>query len=125
MRCLGNARSINLPRCPLPGERPARTLRDAGNYIRKLRETEGDTPEWRLAIQMPYQIGRPHMAFNPELQMNVLTWRPQTANSTGKVLSIPVLPFLQEALDAMPRVTALTFLTTDYGTPARISRYLR
>jgi hypothetical protein len=37
---------------PLPGERPARTLRDAGNYIRKLREMERDTPEWRLAIQM-------------------------------------------------------------------------
>jgi hypothetical protein len=37
---------------PLPGERPARTLRDAGNYISKLSESERDTPEWRLAIQM-------------------------------------------------------------------------
>jgi hypothetical protein len=37
---------------PLPGERPARTLRDAGNYIRKLPESERDTPEWRLAVQM-------------------------------------------------------------------------
>jgi hypothetical protein len=37
---------------PLPGERPARTLRDAGNYIRKLPELERDTPEWRMAIQM-------------------------------------------------------------------------
>jgi hypothetical protein len=37
---------------PLPGERPARTLRDAGNYIRKLSESERDTPEWRLAVQM-------------------------------------------------------------------------
>jgi integrase/recombinase XerD len=75
-----------------------------------------------------YQIGRPHMAFNAEIQGNMLTWRPQkTANSTGKVLSIPVLPFLQEALDAMPkpkgtldvmpRATALTFLTNDYGKP--------
>jgi integrase/recombinase XerD len=76
-----------------------------------------------------YQIGRPHMAFNAEIQGNVLTWRPQkTANSSGKVLSIPVLPFLQEALDAMPKptetfdvipkaTTALTFLTNDYGKP--------
>ena len=65
-----------------------------------------------------YQIGRSHMVFNSGLQMNVLTWRPQkTANSTGKVLSIPVLPFLQEALDAMPKGTALTFLTTDHGRP--------
>lgn len=37
---------------PLPGERPARTLRDAANYIRKLPESQRDTPEWRLAIQM-------------------------------------------------------------------------
>ena len=37
---------------PLPGRRPAKTLRDAGNYIRDLPETERDKPEWRLAIQM-------------------------------------------------------------------------
>jgi hypothetical protein len=37
---------------PLPGERPARTLRNAGNYIRELPQSERDTPEWRLAIQM-------------------------------------------------------------------------
>jgi integrase/recombinase XerD len=69
-----------------------------------------------------YQIGRPHMAFNPEIQMNVLTWRPQkTSRSTGKVLSIPVLPLLQEALDATPKSKAkeavLTFMTNDYGKP--------
>jgi integrase/recombinase XerD len=65
-----------------------------------------------------YQIGRQHMAFNPEIQANVLTWRPQkTAKSTGKVLSIPVLPFLQEALDAMPKGAVLPFITNDYGKP--------
>lgn len=37
---------------PLPGERPARTLRDAANYIRKLPQSQRETPEWRLAIQM-------------------------------------------------------------------------
>ena len=37
---------------PLHGERPARTLRDAGNYIRKLPESERNTREWRLAVQM-------------------------------------------------------------------------
>lgn len=37
---------------PLPSGPPARTLRDAANYIKKLSETERDTPEWRLAIQM-------------------------------------------------------------------------
>ena len=37
---------------PLPNGPPARTLRDAANYIKKLSETERDTPEWRMAIQM-------------------------------------------------------------------------
>lgn len=37
---------------PLPGGRPARTLRDAGDYIRRLPESERDRPEWRLAVQM-------------------------------------------------------------------------
>jgi hypothetical protein len=36
----------------LPSGRPARTLRDAGDYIRKLPESERNTPEWRLAVQM-------------------------------------------------------------------------
>jgi integrase len=37
--------------------------------------------------------------------------------TTGKSLSIPVLPFLQEALDAMPKSDVLTFLANDYGKP--------
>jgi hypothetical protein len=37
---------------PLPSGPPARTLRDAANYIRKLSASERDTPELRLAIQM-------------------------------------------------------------------------
>jgi hypothetical protein len=37
---------------PLPNSPPARTLRDAANYIRKLTGSERDTPECRLAIQM-------------------------------------------------------------------------
>jgi hypothetical protein len=37
---------------PLPSGPPARTLRDAANYIRKLPQSERDLPEWRLAIQM-------------------------------------------------------------------------
>ena len=37
---------------PLPGEGPARTLRDAANYIKKLPRSQRNTPEWRLAIQM-------------------------------------------------------------------------
>ena len=37
---------------PLPSGPPARTLRDAANYIKNLPLSEHDTPEWRLAIQM-------------------------------------------------------------------------
>ena len=37
---------------PLPSGPPARTLRDAANYIKNLPRSEHDTPEWRLAIQM-------------------------------------------------------------------------
>jgi hypothetical protein len=37
---------------PLPNGAPARTLRDAANYIRALPKSERETPECRLAIQM-------------------------------------------------------------------------
>jgi hypothetical protein len=37
---------------PLPSGAPARTLRDAANYIKKLPKSEYDRPEWRLAVQM-------------------------------------------------------------------------
>ena len=36
----------------LPNGGPARTLRDAANYIRKLPKSEHDGREWRLAIHM-------------------------------------------------------------------------
>jgi hypothetical protein len=37
---------------PLPKGPPARTLRDAANYIKKLPASERETPECRLAIQV-------------------------------------------------------------------------
>jgi hypothetical protein len=37
---------------PLPSGAPARTLRDAAHYIKKLPNSEHDRPEWRLAVQM-------------------------------------------------------------------------
>jgi hypothetical protein len=37
---------------PLLRGRPARTLRDAGNFIKDLPEIERDAPEWQLAVQM-------------------------------------------------------------------------
>jgi hypothetical protein len=35
---------------PLPSGPPARTLRDAANFIKKLPKAEHDSPEWRLAV---------------------------------------------------------------------------
>jgi hypothetical protein len=37
---------------PLPSGAPARTLRDAANYIKNLSKAEHDSPEWRLAVHM-------------------------------------------------------------------------
>ena len=37
---------------PLPSGPPARTLRDAANYIKMLPMPERETSEWRLAVQM-------------------------------------------------------------------------
>jgi hypothetical protein len=36
----------------LPKGPPARTIRDAANYIRTLSESQRDRNEWRLAVQM-------------------------------------------------------------------------
>lgn len=62
-------------------------------------------------------IGRQHLKFDPERNRWSLTWRPHKTKRTGKVLSVPVLPRLQEALDAMPKGDAMTFLATTYGMP--------
>jgi len=37
---------------PLPNGAPARTLREASNYIKRLPKSQRDRPEWRLAIKM-------------------------------------------------------------------------
>ncbi len=37
---------------PLPSGRPARTLREAGEFIRQLPRSERDRPEWRAAVHL-------------------------------------------------------------------------
>ena len=57
----------------------------------------------------------PHVA--PTLD-ETLTWRPsKTLRSTGKTPTIPIMPNLQAALDAMPKSDALCFLTTNHARP--------
>ena len=59
-----------------------------------------------------HQIGRQH------LRKGCLSWRPsKTSQTTGKMLTIRVMPELQAALDAMPSSDALTFLLTEHGRP--------
>ena len=90
--------------------------------IEQYRERHANGTMARLALELmlniaarrhdAHQIGRQH------LRNGCLSWRPsKTSQSTGKVLTIRVLPELQAALDAMPHSDALTFLLTDYGRP--------
>jgi integrase/recombinase XerD len=76
----------------------------------------------RLALEMglniaarrhdAYQIGRQH------LRNGCLSWQPaKTSKTTGKMLTIRILPGVQAALDAMPRSDALAFLLTEDGEP--------
>jgi integrase len=59
-----------------------------------------------------YQLGPQH------IKDGKLCWRPsKTKRSTGKPLSIRILPELQAALDAMPRTGNAVFLVTAYGRP--------
>jgi len=52
------------------------------------------------------RMGRQHV------RDGILSLRQQ---KTGMLLEIPVLPALQETIDAMPKAEHLTFLTTEYG----------
>jgi integrase len=80
----------------------------------------------RLAIELLLNVAaRRHDAHLIGLQHaggGKLTWRPKkTERSTGKSLTIKVLPELQAALDAIPKAAradgVLTFLVNDYGRP--------
>jgi integrase/recombinase XerD len=60
-----------------------------------------------------YQLGRQHITKDGRL-----SWRPRkTSRSTGRPVTVRILPELRAALDAMPASNALTFLTTDHGKP--------
>src|SRR5215471_2167268 len=76
----------------------------------------------RLAIELmlntaarlgdAWQLGPQH------IKDGKLCWRPsKTKRSTGKLLSIPILPELAAALGAMPRTENVAFLLTDYRRP--------
>jgi integrase/recombinase XerD len=116
------------------GIKPTRGPKSTGHMtwkppqIDKYRERHKIGTMARLALELmlniaarrgdAHKVGRPHLSFDPDNQLSVLTWRPgKTLRTTGKSLTIPVLPSLQRALDAMPKSDVLTFLTNDYGRP--------
>jgi integrase len=75
----------------------------------------------RLAMELMLNIAArrhdAHLIGRQHLKNGCLSWRPsKTSQTTGKVLTIRVLPELQAAIDAMPWCDA-TFLLTEYGRP--------
>jgi integrase/recombinase XerD len=77
----------------------------------------------RLAIELLLNVaarrGDAHKLGVQHIKGGKITWRPhKTARSTGRVLSIRIIPALQAALDAMPaRDASLAFLLNSYGKP--------
>jgi integrase/recombinase XerD len=76
----------------------------------------------RLAIELLRNVaarrGDAHKLGRQHIKDGKICWRPnKTLGSTAKALSIPILPELQRALDAMPKNDSLAFLVNDYGKP--------
>ena len=80
----------------------------------------------RLAIELLLNIAArrhdAHLIGVQHARDGKLSWRPhKTERSTGKTLTIKILPELQAALDAIPKAAradgVLTFLTNGYGRP--------
>jgi integrase len=80
----------------------------------------------RLAIELLLNIAArrhdAHLIGQQHVRDGKLTWRPsKTERSTGKSLTIKIMPELKAALDAVPKATradgVLTFLVNDHGRP--------
>jgi integrase/recombinase XerD len=113
---------------PTIGIKTARPPKTSGHVtwgdaqIEQYREQHANGTMARLALELMLNIAArrhdAHQIGRQNLRNGCLSWRPsKTSQSTGKVLTIRVLPELQAALDAMPHRDALTFLLTDYGRP--------
>ena len=113
---------------PTIGIKTARPPKSSGHLtwgdvqIAQYREQHANGTMARLAMELMLNIAArrhdAHLIGRQHLRNGCLSWRPsKTSQSTGKVLTIRVLPELQAALDAMPHSDALTFLLTEYGRP--------
>jgi integrase/recombinase XerD len=113
---------------PTIGIRTARPPKSSGHVtwgdvqIARYRKHYANGTMARLAMELILNIAArrhdAHLIGHQHLRNGCLSWRPsKTSQSTGKVLTIRVLPELQAALDAMPHSDALIFLLTEYGRP--------
>ena len=113
---------------PTIGIKTARPPKSSGHMtwgdvqIEQYRERHANGTMARLALELMLNIAArrhdAHLIGRQHLRNGCLSWRPsKTSQTTGKVLTIRVLPELQAALDAMPHSDALTFLLTEYGRP--------
>ena len=113
---------------PTIGIKTARPAKSSGHVtwgdqqIAQYRERHPNGTMARLAMELMLNIAArrhyAHLIGRQHLRNGRLTWRPsKTSQTTGKVLTIRVLPDLQAALDAMPSSDAMTFLLTDHGRP--------
>jgi integrase/recombinase XerD len=113
---------------PTTGIKPAKPAKSKGHLtwgqdqIAQYREHHklGTVP--RLALELMLNIAArrhdAHLIGKPHLKDGKLTWCPhKTLRTTGKSLTVRVLPELQAALDAMPKSDALAFLTVGSGRP--------
>ena len=92
--------------------------------IEQYRERHPTGTMARLELELMLNIAArwhdAHLIGRQHLSDGRLSWRPsKTSQSTGKMLTIRIMPELQAALDAMPRTDALIFLLTDHGRPVK------
>jgi hypothetical protein len=77
-----------------------------------------------------HKIGRPHLSFDPDNQLSVLTWRPgKTLRTRGKSLTIPVLPSPESrALHAVQKLggtVAQLQALGGHGSIAELQKYIQ
>jgi len=110
---------------PTKDVRPVRVAKSRGHMtweqleIEAYRNTHAVGTVARLALELMLNIAARRgdaWELGPQhIKNGKLVWRPnKTKRSTGKLLSIPILPEFQAALDAIP-VKDAAFLVTDYG----------
>lgn len=106
----------------------ARTARSGGHVtwgdveIEQYRKRHARGTIARVALELMLNVaarrGDAYLLGRQHVKDGRLSWRPnKTRRTTGRTVTVPILPELQAALDAMPASDALTFLRTDYGRP--------